>query len=180
VRRLGGTGGLFRPALQSIERPEGSIKDLSVAAAALFALKPKSLLLVAVLAAAMVVSGAYYAQTFISSNSPGNSVQVYIQIVGGVGSNTTDTYAPDNFTVAQGEHVTLVVLNTDDNTHGLVIPQFKVDTGVIPSGNTVRVPFVADQTGTFEFYEPPGYCTGGVGNACNSLQRMTGNMTVIP
>ncbi len=140
----------------------------------------KSLVTVAVVVAALVASGAYYAQTFNTSSTPGSSVEVDIQIVGGVGEGTTDTYAPDNFTVVQGERVALVVLNTDDNTHGLVIPQFNVDTGIIPSGNTVRVTFVADKSGTFQFYEPQGYCTKGVGNVCNSVQRMTGNMTVIP
>jgi hypothetical protein len=42
------------------------------------------------------------------------------------------------------------------------------------------VSFVANQTGTFRFYEPAGYCKGGVGNVCNSQQKMVGNMTVLP
>ncbi len=143
-------------------------------------MQSKSVLFFTVVVATLIASSAYYAETFSSSNSQSNSVEEYIQIIGGVGSNTTDTYAPDNFTVVQGEQVNLVVLNTDDNTHGLVIPQFNVDTGVIPSDHTVRVSFVADKSGTFQFYEPPGYCGGGVGNVCNSVQLMTGNMTVIP
>jgi nitrous oxide reductase len=74
--------------------------------------------------------------------------------------------------------VTLVVLNTDDNGHGLVMPQFGVDTGIIQPSSSVRVTFVADQTGTFKFYEPPGYCTGGLSKTCTSIQQMTGYMTV--
>jgi hypothetical protein len=56
---------------------------------------------------------------------------------------------------------------------------FGVDTGKILPGHTDRVTFVANQTGTFEYFEPPGYCTGGYGNVCNSVQHMTGNMTVL-
>jgi len=142
-------------------------------------LKSTSLVLVAVIAVALV-AGAYYASAQNSSNSSATSITVNIQIVGGVGAGTVDTYSPDNFTVTEGQHVTLAVLNTDDNTHGLVIRPFGVDTGIILPGDTTRVNFVANQTGTFEFFEPPGYCTGGVGKVCNSAQQMTGNMTVIP
>jgi nitrous oxide reductase len=138
------------------------------------------LVVVVVVIAALVASASFYAQSFIFPTSSGKSLEVDIQIVGGVGGGTTDTYAPDKFTVVQGDNVTLLVLNTDDNTHGLVITQFHVDTGIIPSGNSVERSFIADQTGTFEFYEPPGYCTAGVGNVCNSAQQMTGNMTVVP
>jgi hypothetical protein len=69
--------------------------------------------------------------------------------------------------------VTLSILDSDDDTYGLVIQAFGVNTGKIDPGDTDRVWFIAHQTGTFEYYEPPGYCTGGVGNACNSIQDMT-------
>jgi heme/copper-type cytochrome/quinol oxidase subunit 2 len=143
-----------------------------------------TLVLVVVIIAALVGSGAYYAQTISSANNAANTITIDITIVGGIpgtpNANTTDTYSPDSFTVTKGEHVNLAVLNTDDNTHGLAIPQFKVDTGIIPPGNTFRLSFVADQTGTFQYYEPAGYCGSGVGNVCNSAQHMTGNMTVLP
>jgi nitrous oxide reductase len=127
-----------------------------------------------------VLGAAYYLNSQNATNSASNAVTVHIAIEGGVGAGTTDTYSPDNFTVKEGQQVTLAVLNTDDNTHGLVIDQFKVDTGIINGGNTGRVTFVANQTGTFRFYEPPGYCKGGFGNVCNSQQHMIGNMTVTP
>ena len=125
------------------------------------------------------VAGGYYVETHNASSAT-SSTTVDITIEGGVGPGTVDTYFPDNFTVKQGQHVTLAVLNTDDNTHGLVIDQFKVDTGIITSGDTARVSFVANQTGIFKYYEPPGYCKGGVGNVCNSQQDMVGYMTVTP
>jgi nitrous oxide reductase len=143
-------------------------------------LKTRSVFLVAIIVVAVVAGGAYYAQTITSSNSSASEVQVHISILGGVGAGTVDTYSPDNFTVAHGQHVTLAVLNTDDNTHGLVMTQYKIDTGIIGPGNTARVSFVANQTGTFRFYEPDGYCKGGFGNVCNSQQKMVGNMTVLP
>ena len=133
----------------------------------------------AVVLVAAVAGGFYLSQAANSANTPG-STTIDIQILGGVGKGTVDTYSPDNFTVRQGEDVTLAVLNTDDNTHGLVITAFGVNTGIILPGDTARVSFVANQTGTFTYFEPPGYCTGGVGKVCNSLQHMIGNMTVQP
>jgi nitrous oxide reductase len=144
-------------------------------------LKSRSLLIVAVLLVA-VVAGAYYAESATSkaASSSAKSVTIDIEIEGGVGAGTTDRYIPANFTVTEGEYVTLAILNTDDNTHGLVIKAFGVDTGLIDPGDTTRVSFLANETGTFTYYEPPGYCTGGYGNVCNSVQHMIGNMTVAP
>lgn len=135
--------------------------------------------LIAVVAAAVLASGLYESGAF-GSSTPSNSVTINITITGGVGGNTVDTYYPDTFTVRLGQNVTLAVDNTDDNTHGLVIKAFGVDTGKILPGDTDRVHFMANETGTFVYYEPPGYCTGGFGNVCNSIQHMIGNMTVSP
>jgi heme/copper-type cytochrome/quinol oxidase subunit 2 len=144
-------------------------------------LKTSSIVLIAVILVAAVGGLAYVERNVGSSSNGGsNSVIENIAIEGGVGNGTVDEYSPNTFTVREGQNVTLAVLNTDDNTHGLVMRAFGVDTGKIPPGHTDRVWFIANQTGTFEFFEPPGYCTGGVGNVCNSVQHMTGNMTVTP
>lgn len=143
------------------------------------ALKPTLIALAAIIVVA-AVAGGYYVVSQSEAKSVPAATTVDITIEGGVGPGTVDTYYPDNFTVKEGQQVTLAVLNTDDNTHGLVIDQFKVDTGIIDSGNTARVAFVANQTGIFKYYEPPGYCKGGVGNVCNSQQDMVGYMTVGP
>lgn len=111
-------------------------------------------------------------------SSSASSVSINIVITGGVGAGTVDQFVPNTFTVKEGQNVTLVIQNTDDNTHGLVMPAFHVNTGLIDPGQTERLWFIANQTGTFPFDQPPGYCTGGIGNACNSAQHMTGNMTV--
>ncbi len=139
-------------------------------------MKLRSIVLIVVILVAAVAAGEYYAGTFGSTSS--NSLTVNISILGGVGAGTVDAYSPNTFTVKEGQQVTLAVLNTDDNTHGLAIRAFGVDTGKILPGHTDRVTFVANQTGTFEYFEPPGYCGGGFDNHCNSVQKMIGNMTV--
>jgi len=136
----------------------------------------RTLIIILVIVVALLGSGGYYFYT--TSQSCNNCVTVNVTIIGGDTANSTDTYSPDSFTVAEGQHVTLVVLNTDDNTHALYIPAFNVNTGIIQSGNTARIQFVANQAGTFPFYEPAGDCQGGVGNECNSVQAMNGTLTV--
>jgi plastocyanin len=130
-------------------------------------------LIIAGVVIVLVVAPAYY---LYSSSLSTNSVEFNIQIVG----DGTDYYSPANVIVRQGQVVTLAVFNTDDNTHGLAIPAFNVDTGIIKKGITARVTFTADKIGTFPWDEPPGYCTGGNGNICNSAQDLKGNLTVIP
>ena len=155
-----------------------SVKDLSEGVISAAGLKSRSILLILVIVGAAVAAGEYYQMSGSSSSS--SSLLVNIEIIGTPAAGTIDYYSPNNFTVRQGQTVTLAILNTDDNTHGLVMRAFSVDTGKINPGHTDRVTFVANQTGTFEFFEPAGYCTGGLGNHCNSIQHMTGNMTVLP
>jgi heme/copper-type cytochrome/quinol oxidase subunit 2 len=133
---------------------------------------PRALVVVGVVVV-LVVAPALY---LYSSSQSANSVEINIQIVG----DGTDYYVPANLTVRQGEVVTLAVFNSDDNTHGLDIPAFNVDTGIIPHGITARVTFTASKIGTFQFFEPAGYCTGGKGNVCNSAQDLRGKLTVTP
>jgi len=134
----------------------------------------KALLGAAVVVALGVAAAGSY--LYLSNQSSGNAAQVNIQIIG----DGTDYYSPANFTVKQGQVVTLFVYNTDDNTHGLAIPAFGVDTGIIKHGITAQVTFTASKAGTFPIDEPPGYCTGGNGNVCNSSQDLKGNLTVTP
>lgn len=121
-----------------------------------------------------------YVSEASSHSDSANSVTINISIIGGTGAGTVDHYVPSTFTVKLGQKVTLAVLNTDDNTHGLVMQAFGVDTGKINPGITDRISFLANKTGTFTFYEPPSYCTGGYMYKCDSLQHMLGNMTVAP
>jgi plastocyanin len=122
----------------------------------------------------LVAASAYY--LYSSGQSASNSVEVNIEIVG----DGKDYYVPASVTVRQGQVVTFAVFNSDDNTHGLAIPAFNVDTGIIKKGITARFTFTADKLGTFPWNEPANYCTGGVGNVCNSAQDLKGNLTVTP
>ena len=131
------------------------------------------ILTVAGLVIALVVAPAFY---LYSSSQSANSVEFNVEIVG----DGTDYYSPASAVARQGQTVTFAVFNTDDNTHGLAIPAFNVDTGIIKHGNTARFTFTADKIGTFPWVEPPGYCTSGNGNVCNSAQDLRGNLTVIP
>jgi len=141
-------------------------------------LKLKQILLVAVLLVAVIAAGEYYASMF--GNSSSATKVISIEIIGGVGAGTVDRPYPSDITVKLGQNVTLAILNTDDNTHGWVAPALGIDTGKILPGHTYRLTLIANQTGTFEFTQPPGYCTAGFGGVCNSVQNMTLTMNVSP
>jgi nitrous oxide reductase len=135
----------------------------------------RTVILAVVIVAILAVSGAYYF-TNVLGGSTTNSVTVNIEVTAGLGgaNSAADAFSPRNFTVTQGEHVTIVFDNTDDGAHELAIPQFGVNTGVIQGGSTTRINFVPNQAGTFPYYEPPGVC-----GACTGVQETSGNMTVL-
>jgi uncharacterized cupredoxin-like copper-binding protein len=132
----------------------------------------RPVLLAAFIVAVLAVSAAYYIST-VSGGSK-NSVTVVIQVTNGTPQNgAADAFSPRNFTVVEGQQVTLVFENDDDNAHELVIPRFGVDTNIIQGGSSTRVVFVPNQTGVFEYFEPPGVC-----GSCTGVQETSGNMTV--
>jgi nitrite reductase (NO-forming) len=53
--------------------------------------------------------------------------------------------------VKKGDTVKITFTN-NNGTHDLLIDEFKVNTGRIPAGESKTVEFVADKTGTFEYY----------------------------
>lgn len=59
-------------------------------------------------------------------------------------------FSPSTITVNEGD---TVILNIEsiDVTHGFAIPDFGVSESLSP-GNTVKIEFVADKTGTFSFF----------------------------
>jgi heme/copper-type cytochrome/quinol oxidase subunit 2 len=132
-----------------------------------------------VIVAILAVSGAYYFTTVLGGSA--NSVTVNIEVTNGTTQNgAADIFEPRNFTVTEGQHVTIVFDNTDDGPHELAIPQFGVNTGIVQGGSTVRVNFTPNQTGTFEYYEPAGVCAENAGAAaCTGQQETSGNMTVL-
>ncbi len=119
----------------------------------------------------LVVGAAYF---LYSSNSSSNEIHITIR------GDDKDFYDPANFTVRANQTVTLVIFNSDDNTHGLVIPALGFDSGIINGSRTVRLQLTPARVGTFPFYSPASYCTGGKGNVCNSAQDLNGTITVAP
>ena len=134
----------------------------------------RSVILAVIIVAVLAVSAGIYVNNVGRGNGPG-STTINLVVLPGLNATGVDTYNVRNFTVTQGEHVTLVIQNTDDDPHEFAIPTFGVNSGIVPSGQTVRLSFVPTKAGVFEWYEPPGLC----GN-CTGKQEMTGNMTVVP
>ncbi len=64
---------------------------------------------------------------------------------------TNYNFSEEEITVSEGDLIELVVYNSQGQ-HDLVIDEFNVDTGLIPTGGSVEVRFVADETGEFEYY----------------------------
>lgn len=125
----------------------------------------------------IALSGLYYFAVYNKPSTGYFSENVIIDI-GGALVNSTDpsasvpaTYYPDNFTVANGAHITLVITNTDDIPHGLAVPNFNIDTGEMKPNATVMLSFVASPSGNYTYSEPSADCGGG---SCDSGQAMTG------
>jgi len=140
----------------------------------------RRVLLVIVVVAILAVSAGYY----ISGLSNSRSVTVTIQVTSGTLQNgAADVFEPRNFTVTEGQQVTIVFENTDDGPHELTIPAFGVSTGIVQGGQTARVIFVPNQTGNYEYLEPQGVCdANGISAAqggCTGVQETNGNMTVL-
>src|SRR4029077_1440857 len=66
-------------------------------------------------------------------------------------SGSNFKFEPSTLTVKKGETVKITFKNTG-GTHDFVIDQFKVATSRIQGGAQETVQFVADKTGSFEYY----------------------------
>jgi len=141
----------------------------------------RTVILGVVVVVILAASGAYYFTNVLGQGGGANSVTVNVMVTNGTPQNgAADAFAPRNFTVTEGQHVTIVFYNSDDGPHELAIPQFNVNTGVVQGGSTVRISFTPNQVGTFEYYEPAGVCSQNAGAAaCTGVQETSGNMTVL-
>jgi plastocyanin len=130
-----------------------------------------------VIVVVLVASGSYY---FLTLASPQNSTTITITVTNGTPQNGgADIFEPRNFTVTEGQQVTIVFVNTDDGPHELTIPAFNVDTGVVQGGQSTRVIFTPTRAGTFAYSEPQGVCSQNAGAAaCTGVQETSGIMTV--
>lgn len=78
------------------------------------------------------------------------------------------SFSPSTISVDRGDTVTINVKNVN-GTHNLKIDEFNASTRVLNAGETQTITFVADKTGTFQYY-----CS--VGN--HRAQGMAGTLIV--
>jgi plastocyanin len=140
----------------------------------------RSLIFGVVIVVVLAISAAYYIE---SLNNGGGGVTIDMEVTSGTPQNgAPDHFLPANFTVTEGEKVTIVFDNTDDGPHRLQIPALGVDTGPVQGGQTVRVTFVPERVGTFEYDQPQGSCYDQQNPAvsCTGAQETNGEVTVLP
>ena len=106
-------------------------------------------ILIGVVLILVIVAGVFgYYQFATASQANTETVKVDIKAVteNGVEHHLFD---PATVTVHKGNHVVLVVTNTDEVEHGIVIPQLNLNTGALEGGEKVKLEFDATSTGTF-------------------------------
>lgn len=79
------------------------------------------------------------------------------------------SFDPKQIEVNKGDTVKITYVNTIGN-HDFVIDEFNVSTKQLPAGESETITFVADKTGTFEYY-----CSVGT----HRQQGMWGTLTVL-
>jgi heme/copper-type cytochrome/quinol oxidase subunit 2 len=135
----------------------------------------------------VALSGAYYYFAVYSKPSGGGYFSERVRIdIGGYYYNASDpsnsvpaAYYPNSFNVSEGAHVTLSITNTDNMTHGLAVPQFKVDTGPMQPNATTTLTFVASPVGNYTYSEPSSDCGGGNCDSNSTTDDLTGWFLVV-
>lgn len=137
-----------------------------------------------VIIALIAISAAAYVGVYNRPKSyNGSTIQVWMygafdnSTGPGVCCNFRAGYDPENFTVPQGTHITLNILNSDNETHGLAIPSFGLDTGPLKPGATAVLTFTVTALGNYTYTEPTADCGGG---SCNAGQAFNGFFLVRP
>jgi plastocyanin len=141
----------------------------------------RSVIFAVVIVVILAASAGYYIS---SVSQTGGGVVINMEVTAGTPQNGgPDHFLPANFTVTEGQKVTIVFDNTDDGPHDFQIPALGVDTHIVEGGQTVRVVFTPDKVGTFAYDQPPGTCCfGGITYAqgcCTGAQETNGNVTVL-
>ncbi len=81
-----------------------------------------------------------------ASSSPSASAVKSFTVVG-----SNFSFTPNQLTVNKGDTVKITFKNSDGN-HNWVLDEFNARTNVISGGQEQTIQFVADKTGTFEYY----------------------------
>jgi len=100
----------------------------------------------------IVVAGliAYY-QPYQSPATPQVKTETMTVDIKSVTENGVDhhIFDPGTVTVHKGDHIVMMVTNTDELPHGIAIPDLNLDTGALRNGQTAKLEFDATTTGTF-------------------------------
>ena len=132
---------------------------------------------IVIIALIAIASAAYVGVYNRPKNYTGTTIQVWTY---GAFDNSTGPgvcckfragFDPENFTVPVGTRVTLDVQNTDNETHGLAIPSFGLDTGPLEPNATAVLTFTATTSGNYTYTEPSADCGGG---NCDAGQAFNG------
>lgn len=102
----------------------------------------KSSIITTIIIVLIIIAGAYsiFSHKSISSTqTPSNTKTIILQA-------SRFQYTPETITINKGDHVKIIV-NDTDTKHGIAIPDF----GVTGTGS---VEFTADKAGTFTFHCP--------------------------
>jgi len=100
----------------------------------------------------IVVAGiiAYY-QSYPSAAAPQVKTETVTVDIKSVTKDGVDhhIFDPGTVTVHKGDHIVLMVTNTDELPHGIAIPDLNLDTGALRDSQTARLEFDAIAAGTF-------------------------------
>jgi heme/copper-type cytochrome/quinol oxidase subunit 2 len=107
-------------------------------------------ILIGLIILVLIVAGVYaYYQSAPQPQAQTETISIDIKTVtqNGVEHHIFD---PGTITVHRGDHVVLTVTNRDtDHTHGITIPDLTLNTGPLAPGQSAKLEFNADTTGTF-------------------------------
>jgi hypothetical protein len=128
-----------------------------------------------VIAIAVVLILAGFGSYYVVQTRAPKSLTETITITIPEGEDASAVLSPQNFTVMEGQHVTLVVDNMDNTSHTLAIPA-EMETPVILPGQVVSVSFIPNEVGVFPLLQPPLTGPCATYSACNLNQ---GYVTVV-
>lgn len=113
-----------------------------------------------VVAVVVLIALAGLGALFLRKNKPQPQTQVQAESTNNTVNNTNVKeftvsgsnfkFEPANITVNKGDTVK-IIFKDDDGTHNLVVDGYNVSTRILSDGQD-SIQFVADKTGTFEYY----------------------------
>jgi uncharacterized cupredoxin-like copper-binding protein len=127
---------------------------------------PRKLVVATAIFLILVGFGIYYSVSEIGLKPVTESIDITIP----GGDTAAAELSPQNFTVMEGQKVTLVINNMDNSPHFLYISALGVNTEIIQSGQTATVSFVPNKVGVFPLWQPPMTGPCATYSTCNVNQ----------